>query len=232
MSEQINKKQDELAKMIERYSGRDGVYKTAIPSLFFIRQSDVTGPNYRVYKPCFCIIAQGMKEVLLAQERYRYSPADYLVASVALPVTGQVMEASSDVPYLAFKLEFTPSQILEVLTDSMLRADRKENAKRGMYVSQIESSLLEAVMRLVRLLDTPNDIPVLAPLFTKEILYRVLQGPHGGALAQMATEGSNTYRIRDVIKHIMDNYNESLRIEKLAEIANMGGSSLHRHLKR
>lgn len=231
MSEEIYKQQDELAKLIERYSGRDGIHATAIPFLYFIRESNVTGPRYKVYKPSLCIVAQGMKENLLAQEQFRYGPADYLVTSVNLPVTGQVMEASADVPYLAFKLEFTPSQVLEVIRDSEIQVDPKENAKRAMYVSRMELSMLDAVIRLARLLDNPKDIPVLAPLLKKEILYRVLQGEHGTALGQIAMEGSSTHQIKDVIEHIMNNYDRSFRIEDLAEIANMSVSSLHRHFK-
>ncbi|WAH36379.1 AraC family transcriptional regulator [Alicyclobacillus dauci] len=231
MIERINKHQDELAKLIERHVPGDGVHTTAIPSLFFMRHSKVTGPSYGVYKPCFCIVVQGAKEVCLAQERFKYSPADYLVASVDLPVIAQVTEASSDVPYLGFKLKFTPSQILEVLTDSQVRALPKESAKRAMFVSHMESSLLDAVIRFARLLDNPEDIPVLAPLFTKEILYKVLQGQHGVALEQIAIEGSSTYRIRDVIEHIMNNFDRSFRLEELAEIARMSVSSLHRHFK-
>ncbi|AIE61483.1 AraC family transcriptional regulator [Bacillus methanolicus] len=231
MSEQIYKQQVELVKLIERHTGRDGSHATAIPSLFFSRYSNVTGPNYGVHKPSLCIVVQGMKEVLLGQERFRYGPADYLVASVNLPITGQVTEASSEVPYLALKLEFTPSQILEVLRDSQIGVDQKENAKRGMYVSQIELSLLDAVSRLVHLLDNPKDIPVLAPLVTKEIIYRVLQGQHGVALGQIAIKGSSAYQISDVIEYIMKNYDRSFKIEELAEIANMSVSSLHRHFK-
>ncbi|RAS73182.1 AraC family transcriptional regulator [Priestia endophytica] len=233
MSEPIytQQKQNELAKLIERYSGKDGNHTTAIPSLFFTRQSKTIGPSYGVYNPSLCIIVQGVKEVFLAQERFTYSPADYLIASVDLPVTAQIVEASSDVPYLAFKLEFTPNQILEVLRDAEVRVDPKKNAKRGMFVSPTDPSMLDAVLRLVRLLDNTEDIPVLAPLFTKEILYRVLQGPHGSILEQMAVEGSYTYRIRDVIEHIMHHYEQSFRIEELANIANMSVSSLHRYFK-
>ena len=231
MSERIYKQQDELAKIIERHTSQDGAHATAIPSLFFSRYSNVTGPNYGVYNPSLCIVVQGEKEVWLAQERFRYSPADYLIASVDLPVVAQVMEATYDVPYLALKLEFTPSQILEVLSDSEIRIGLKENTKRAMYVSPMELCMLDAVIRLVRLLDDPKDIPVLAPIYTKEILYRVLQGPHGSALKQIAIEGSYTYRISDVIEHIKNNYNKSIRIEELAEIANMSVSSLHRHFK-
>ncbi|MFC5452559.1 AraC family transcriptional regulator [Paenibacillus aestuarii] len=231
MSEIITKQQNELANLIKRYAKNDGVHATAIPSLFFIRRSVVSGPSYGVYNLSLCLVAQGAKEVWLAQERYEYNPADYLVSSVILPVTSQVVEASVDVPYLGFKLEFTVNQILEVLRDSEIQGGAKENAKRGMFVSRIELNLLDAVMRLVRLLDNPKDIPILAPLFTKEILYKVMQGEHGGTLEQIAIEGSSARQIKDVIDHITNNFDKSFRIEELAEKVNMSISSLHRHFK-
>lgn len=231
MFEQLYRQRIELAKIIESHTERDGTRLTTIPSLFFSRYSNVTGPNYGVHKPSLCIVVQGMKEVFLSQERYQYGPADYLVASVKLPITGQVTEASSEIPYLALKLEFTPSEILEVLREFQMDADKKENAKRGMYVSKIASTLLDAVTRLVRLLDTPEDIKILAPLITKEIIYRVLQGEHGAMLKQIAIEGSSTHQVSAVIEHIMNNYEKSFKIEELAEIANMSVSSLHRHFK-
>ncbi|MDF2789354.1 MAG: transcriptional Regulator terminus, AraC family [Neobacillus sp.] len=110
------------------------------------------------------------------------------MASADLPVTGQVIKASSDTPYLALKLEFTPNQIFEVLSDSDIYVGKK--AKRAMFVSEVEPFLLDAVIRLARLLEHPKHTPVLAPLFTKEILYWILQGPKGEALEQMAIEGS------------------------------------------
>lgn len=231
MSETIISQQHELAQIIERYAEKDGVHPTAIQSLFFLRDSKASEPRHGVYTPSLCMVVQGAKEVWLAQEHFRYSPADYLVASVLLPVTAQVTEATPDVPYLGFKLEFTTSQIFEVLRDSGIRVKSKGNSKRAMFVSQTESSLLDAVVRLARLLDNPKDIPVLAPLFTKEILYRVLQGHNGSVLEQMVMEGSPSNQISDVIEQITNNYTDSIRIEELAETANMSVSSLHRHFK-
>jgi AraC-like DNA-binding protein len=231
MSEQIHKYQGELAKLIKRHTGQDGGHVTAIPSLFFSHFSDAAGPFYGVHKPSLCIVVQGMKEVLLSQELYRYGPADYLLTSVNLPIIGQVTEASSEVPYLALKIEFTPNEILEVLGDFQIGVSKEENTKRGMYVNLIELPLLDAVARFVRLLDNPEDISILAPLIKKEIIYRVLQGRHGAALGQIAVEGSSAYQISDAIEHIMNNYDRAIRVEELAEIANMGVSSLHRLFK-
>ncbi|MFD0681216.1 MULTISPECIES: AraC family transcriptional regulator [unclassified Paenibacillus] len=231
MSEIITKQQNELAKLIERYSVQDGVHSTAIPNLFFIRRSKLTGPSYGMYKPSLCIVVQGAKEVWLAQERFKYDPADYLIASVDLPVTAQVTEASSDIPYLGFRLEFTASEILEVLRDSEIRITPKGNAERAMFVGQMELPIMDSIFRFARLLDNPKDIPFLAPIYTKEILFRLLQGQYGAALSQIALEGSGTYGIRDAIEQISNNYDKPLRIEELAEIASMSISSFHRHFK-
>jgi AraC-like DNA-binding protein len=230
MSEKIDK-QHELGKLIERYTGQDGVHPTSIPSLFLIRESIITEPISRVNEPSFCIIFQGEKEVWLGEECFRYGPGNYIVASVDLPITGQVIKASFDFPYLALKLEFTSSEILEVLNDTDIQSGQRKNANRAMFISEVEPSLLDAVIRLACLLDNPRHIPILGPLFKKEILYWILQGSHGEALKQMALEGSNAIRIRNVIEHIINNYEKSFRIEEIAEIANMSVASLHRHFK-
>lgn len=230
MSEKTNN-QHELCKLIDRYTNQDGVHPTSIPSLFLIRESIITEPISRVNEPSFCIIIQGEKEVWLGEECFRYGPGNYIVASVDLPVTGQVIKASSDSPYLALKLEFTSSEILEVLNDTDIQSGQRRNARRAMFVSEVEPSLLDGVIRLACLLDNPKHIPILAPLFKKEILYWVLQGPQGEALEQMAIEGSNAIRIRNVIEHIIYNYEKTFRIEDLAEIANMSVASFHRHFK-
>ncbi|MFE0624836.1 AraC family transcriptional regulator N-terminal domain-containing protein [Priestia aryabhattai] len=231
MSKQITKQQNDLAEFLELYTGQDGFYDTAIPFLRIARQSNITEPDYSVYKPSLFIVVQGVKEVTLAQEQFRYGPAHYLVASVGLPASARVIEASSEMPYLSLRIEFTASQILEVLNDSEIQVDPTEKTKRAIYVSQIESSLLDAVIRLVHLLDNPKDIPVLSPLFVKEILYRVLQGPHGTILKQTAIEGSHTHRIKEVIEYITNNYHEAFKVQELAEIANMSVASLYRHFK-
>lgn len=186
---------------------------------------------YRIYQPSLCFIAQGRKELHLADERYEYGPADYLVTSMNLPVKGQVITASPDVPYLSLKLEFAQKDILEVLKDTEAQIPPHEHTERAIFVGQIELSLLDALLRLARLLDTPDDIPFLSPIYTKEILYRLIQGQYGAVLAQSALEGSGSYRVHAAIEQIMGNFDQPLRIEDLAEAANMSLASFHRHFK-
>ncbi|MDH2331610.1 AraC family transcriptional regulator [Paenibacillus sp. FSL M7-0802] len=231
MSENLIQQQQELTGLIERHSLQNSTKETAVPSLFFYQHSSITEPAYRVYKPSFCVVVQGLKEILLAQERFEYGPSNYLIASMNLPVIGQIIKASADSPYLSLKLEFTQNQILEVLNDCDIKVTSKDNAKRALFVGWMESSIQDAVLRLARLLDTPGEIPFLAPLYTREILYRLLQGPYGVELAQIAVEGSSTYRIREAIDHIVRNWDQSFRIEDLADTASMSVSSFHRHFK-
>lgn len=225
------KQLQQLVKSIEHYAKQDGVHPTAIPSLFFIRESVVTEPVARVNETSFCIVFQGAKEVLMGEACFRYGPADYIVASIDMPVTGHVIKASPDAPYLALKLEFTPSQVLEVLGEAQIHVKTKNNAKRAMFVEKAEPALLDAVARLATLLETPQHISVLAPLVTKEVLYWVLQGPNGDALAQMATEGTSACRVRAVIEYLLRNFDQSFRMEEFAEMTNMSVASLHRHFK-
>lgn len=232
MSQDILQQQIELTKLINRFIGEDGVFETAIPSLYLIRLTHLSEPAYRVYKPSLCVITQGLKEVLLAEKRFEYGPANYLIASMNLPVVGQVIKASPESPYVSLKLEFTQNQILEVMNESKLQINPKENAKRALFVGQMESTLIDAVLRLTRLLETPKDIPFLAPLIIKEILYKLLQGPYGMTLGQIALEESSTYRIRDAIEVIIQNYDQPLRVENLAEIAHMSVSTFHRNFKQ
>lgn len=231
MSEITINQQQELSALIQQFTHNDGVFETAIPHLFVIRYSEVSEPAYRVYKPSFCVIAQGEKEVFLAQERFEYGAADYLVASMNLPVVGQIIRASEEQPYLSIKLEFTHDQILEVINDANVRIIPNENAKRAIFVGQTEHTLIDATLRLMELLHRPDDIPFLAPLCIKEILYTLLKGPYGVTLSQIAMEGSHTYRIREAIDHLTSCFDETIRVEQLAEAANMSLSTFHRNFK-
>ncbi len=224
-------KQAELARLIERFSSQDGVHATDIPSLYFIRSSNTTVPIYQVHEPALCIVAQGRKVVMLAEESYYYGISDYLVVSVDLPISGQVIQASAEAPYLCLRLNFDPHQVLDLINEPACSANPSTGSRRGLYVSQTNLPLLDAVVRLVRLLENPQDVAVLAPLVIREILYRILQGNQGESLKQLVMTGSHSNRITEVIQRIKQDYDKPLRIEELSQLANMSPSSLHRHFK-
>lgn len=223
---------EELADCIGRHMKRDGVKETIVPSLFFIRQGFVNEPKHIFNQPALCVIMQGEKEIFLSNERYQYGPSDYLISSVGLPVTGRVTLATAEMPYLSLKLAFRASQLAGLIgAVGEKRSDDMEEEQRAMSVCRIEGSLMEAVARLARLVDTPDAVSVLAPLYTREIFYRVLQGPYGGVLKQFVLQGSAAWRIREATKKIVQEYNQLLRVEELAKLANMSVPTFHRNFK-
>lgn len=230
LGDNMNLTQEELARLIERFTHKDGTHSTAIPSLHFIRSSK-SETMHSIHEPALCIVVKGTKLVILAQECYHYDPTHYLVVSVHLPLSGQVIEATSDSPYLCLRLDFDPNQIFDIIRESNQIPSKKGDSGRGLFVSKTNSSLLEAVLRLVRLLDTPQDIPILAPLVIREIYYRILQDEQGDSLKQFAVMGSHAQRIAKVIDLIKNDFAKPLPIDQLAMTANMSPSSLHHHFK-
>ncbi|MEK4273224.1 AraC family transcriptional regulator [Paenibacillus sp. FSL R7-0026] len=228
----ITEQQQQLAQLIEHFTPSDGIHPTAIPSLALIRASEISQPIYSVYQPSLCIVAQGSKLVILGRESYTYDLSQYLVASVNLPISGQVVQATTEHPYLCIRLDFDSGQIFDLIQDTPSAQPKPDHStQRGLFVSSTKPSLLEAVIRLVRLLDTPEDIPVLAPLFIREILYRIIQDEHGHSIKQFAIQDSHAQHIAQVIEVIQSDYAKPLRIEQLAAMINMSSSSLHHHFK-
>ncbi|QRK14049.1 AraC family transcriptional regulator [Archangium violaceum] len=221
----------ELASLIERFTPGDGVHPTAIPRVSLLRAERPGEPLHVLYQPALCVIAQGSKQVMLGEEVYPYDASHYLVVSVDLPVTGQVTRATPKAPYLCFQLDLDPVELAELILKAGLPAPVQRGPSRGLFLSQTTPALLDAVLRLVRLLDAPEDIPMLAPLAIREILYRLLKGEHGWRLGQIATANSQAERIARAIAWIKSRFAEPLRIEDVAREVHMSPSSLHHQFK-
>jgi AraC-like DNA-binding protein len=235
MSTEINTveigRQQELAGLVARHSSGDGVHVTAIAGLFCIK---LTAPNMKlpaVYQPSICVILQGAKQVLLEEEIYHYAPPQFLAVSVDLPLLGQVTEASVERPYLCLQIEIDPRQIGELIAQSNTTSWTRCETPRGLFVGRVDSAMQESVLRLTRLLDTPQDIPVLAPMMLRELHYRLLTSTYGAVIAQMAIAGSTMHKIGQVIRRLKANLAAPLRVEELAAMANMSSSSFHQHFK-
>ncbi|ODG99080.1 AraC family transcriptional regulator [Nostoc sp. KVJ20] len=223
----------ELAALLERHTdGKgNGVHKTDINKLEFMRESSTSTALQCVYEPILGIVVQGKKEALLGEETYRYGAAQYLVVSVDLPLSGFVIEATPQKPYLGFKLNLDPRQLCDIIAQIRPGTPKKENSVRGLFVSNVDAPLIDCALRLTRLLDTPQDIPILAPMIIREMYYRLLMGEQGEAVRQIATSGSNMQRIAEVIKLIKADFTKPMRIEELAGQASMSPSSFHHHFK-
>jgi len=223
--------QDELARLIDRHATEDGVHQTQIPRLSLIRASHPTEPLHVLHEPALCIVAQGRKRVLLGDEVYLYGRDHYLVVSVDLAVSGQVVEAEPEKPYLCFRLDLDAAMLTELLTEAGLDAATGRHPGPGLTLGPATPELLGAAIRLLRLLATPGDIGVLAPLAEREILYRLLTGDRAHKLRQIALANGRLQQVNRAISWIKTHYREPFRVELVASEARMGSSALHHHFK-
>ena len=219
----------ELGALIARHC-RNGRVEPAIPGMILHRSETVTQTNPGIYEPRLCVVAQGRKRVILGERLYEYDAAKYLVVSVDLPVVAAVVDASRETPYLAFSMRLDPAALAALALD-MPENDRAQWPASGLAVSPLTDELLDPCVRLLRLLDRPRDIAMLAPLVEREILYRLMLGEQGAMLRQIARADSRMSQIARAIGWIRENYDKPLRIEVLAQRTGMSASSLHRHFK-
>lgn len=225
--------QYELADLIARFAKNEGSSPTSLPGVNCLKFSAPGAGLPVVYSPCLCLIVQGKKEVLLEDERYTYQPSEFLVVSVDLPVVGQVTQASSYRPYLCLQIDIDVQEVRDLLAQRSNGASLPalKTTERGLFVGKVDDAMLDTALRLTRLLTTPQDIPVLAPMLRRELFYRVLSGPYGHWIAQVATQGSNMHRIAEAIHWLKTNFAEPMRIETMAEQVHMSPSSFHQHFK-
>ncbi|MCR5879127.1 AraC family transcriptional regulator [Phenylobacterium sp. J367] len=221
---------DEIAALIARHATEDGFYPSSLPRLSLVRSSRPTQSTPAVYKPSLCLIAQGRKQVELGGRSYLYDEATYLAVSVDLPLTGAILEASPERPYLCMVVDIDLPTLSELMLQHTLDPG-PEPVGPALGVSATEPGLLEAALRLVRLLDAPADAPYLAPLAEREILYRLLSGAQAPSIRRIAAGESRLRQVSRAIAWLKDNYARPVSVERLAAEAGMSASSFHSHFK-
>ncbi|WP_416758953.1 AraC family transcriptional regulator N-terminal domain-containing protein [Roseateles sp. So40a] len=242
MSTAMTTAMDDLGAMLRRHAPREGIWPTALPRVWAIRLDHPGGELAHAVQPAsLCVIAQGAKEVRLAEERYVYDAARFMVFTTDLPVSSRVIEATPDRPYLCLRLDFDAAEVAELVArsgppravpPSTAGSDNAaEDTGRGLFVSAVTADMVDASARLMRLLDHPEDHAALAPMAMRELVYRVLRSEQGERLAQVARADSQTQRVHRAIRWLKAHYAQPLRIEALAREAHMSASSLHHHFR-
>jgi AraC-like DNA-binding protein len=226
----VQANREELVERIGRAMREDGTAQL-LQGLHLSRSSLPLKPVHSVVEPSVCVIAQGSKEVLLGESRYRYDPSQYLLATVELPRISQVLEASQERPYLSLRLELAPTLVSSVLVEAGHASPPGPADVRAISVSLLDVHLLDAFVRLVRLLDAPAEAPVLLPLITREIIYRLLVGEQGARLRHLAILGGYTPYIARAVGRLRQDFDQPLRIEQMARELGMSVSGLHHHFK-
>jgi AraC-like DNA-binding protein len=219
----------EIATLIARHAPGEGIQATPIARLSLVRSSTTTMPMPNVYQPLLCLAVQGGKQVVLGDQAFTYAPGRYGIVTHDLPATGRIIEATPDKPYLCLILNFDPVALGELA----LRVPPPPGAAPplGMTIADAGPDLLDAALRLLRLLDDPQALPVLAPMAEQEILYRLLTGPHGPRMRQITSGHGGVAQVGRAIAWIRQNFRERLTIDRLAAAVGMSPSSLHEHFR-
>lgn len=205
-----------------------GLTATRIPRVDICVGQGTTDKAPCLYRSMICFILQGSKCVTLNDNSVSYDSEHYLISALDLPLIGQIFDDEEGQPYVAISLVLEPATLAE-LASGMPPVREREQKGIGIMLNPMTSSIRDTLLRILSLLDTPDDIPVLGPILERELLYRLLQGPQGRLLRQIAQPDGALNSIRRAVAFVRDNYNTRLRIETLCEISGMSRASLHRH---
>lgn len=217
----------DLAALIATHAPSDGEHDTIVPRIGLIRSSAETEPIHTLYEPSCCIVAQGRKQARIGSETYVYDARDYLVVGIDLPAIGAVIEASARAPYLCLRLELDRQVIGEFVEARAFEG----KAVAGAALSIATPQIVDVCVRLLDLIDTPEDVETLAPLLERELIYRLLRGPQGDVVQAIAMGDSRLRRIGRAVDYIRRRYREAFTVEDLAATAGMSASSFYEHFR-
>ena len=220
----------ELAELISSMVLSDGIIEP-VHGIRLTRASEPTDHTHAVSKPSFCVIAQGAKEVYLGESVYRYDRTRYLLASLEVPLTGRIVEASKERPYLALRVEIDPMQVSSAMIEAGLPTPTGHGDAKAVVVSPLDAGLLDTTVRILRLLRSPTECRVLMPTIRREHLLRLLMGDQGGRLRHLPLQGGYSGHIAKAVERLRLEFDRPLRIESLAREMGMSSSGFHHHFK-
>jgi AraC-like DNA-binding protein len=220
-----------LARAISRIAQSDGDYPTAIPALSLHRRKMPTEPMHCIYGLGLGIVAQGGKQVMLGSEVMDYGPGQSMLTTIDLPVVAHVTRASAREPFLGMMLTIEAHSIVQLAADIESAPMRKDQGYRSLSIETLDAALLDALVRILALLEEPALLPRLAPLIQQEIAIRLLLGPHGPYLRQLASAGSPGRQIAKTVAWLKQHYAQAVNVEELAVRAHMSPSTFRQHFR-
>lgn len=233
-----NRSERELLELLleavsQRYAGADGIddLPTALPWLGLVRRRGATPIGRGMLEPSMCLMLQGEKQMLVGERVLRYGAGCYVQAGTAMPVSGQVMRATDAEPYYGIRVDLDPKELASFLLEMRIPMPPQDDDPPFVSVETAERALLEALERLLRLLDRPSDLPVLGRLLKQEILYHLVTGTGGPTLTRGLMGGWHESAVNKAIGWIREHFDAPLRVAELAEAVHLSPSVLHRRFK-
>jgi AraC-like DNA-binding protein len=220
-----------LARAIEAVAQSDGDHTTAIAALSLHRRREPTQPLHCIFALGLGVVVQGDKQVLAGENVISYGPGQSMLTTIDLPVISHVTRAAPQEPMLGMMLTLDSAQILEVATGIQRAPPPRLSGFRPISIEALDEGMIDALTRLVRLLGQPTLVDHLAPLIQREIIVRLLTGPHAPQLLQLVATGSPGQHIARSVAWIKQNFAKPLSVDGLAEHAHMSPSTFRQHFR-
>ena len=209
----------------------EGLFPTPVDGINIIRSFQQRMPTRQIYRPSLCVVLQGAKQILFGEDVLDYGAMEYLLVSVALPASGRVVTASPEAPFIGMTIDLDVTMMRDVLEQLDTPPLPADGSGHCVSVGKVDEALADCIVRLIRLFDRPKAVPILYPSVMREICYWLLSGPHGAEFRSLTMPESNMERVAKAIYFMRDNYAQTVRVERLAEVARMSPSSFHQHFK-
>lgn len=228
----ISEQYAELVTLSKQISSGRQQFQTPIPGLSINYWEYPNPPTSHMMEASLCLIVQGKKQVILGEENYTYTVGNFMISAIDLPVISNILEATPEIPYIGLLLKLD-TYVLSQLIMETNTPFKQENITetKGVAVGTITLEMIDAFIRLLNLINHPEDQDVLAPMILKEIFYRLLMSPQSERLKQIATTQTTSHRIVKAVDWLKNNYEKKFKVESLAESMGMSPSSFHQHFK-
>jgi AraC-like DNA-binding protein len=213
------------------HSDGEGMVGTPVPGLSVMRAHGPTGIIHSIYRPVVCLVLQGMKQVTAADDVHDFAAGRSVVVGVDMPVMGRVVRATREEPYVAMAVELDMGTMQEIMGQVAATAGQPATGPRNIIVEDTSAAVADCALRLVRLIDRPEAVPVLHAPILQELHYWLLAGPHGAAIRRLALPDGHAQRIARAVALLRSDFARPLSIERLAATAGMSPSSFHQHFK-
>ncbi len=220
-----------LAQFVDRFAQTDGDHTTIIPALTLHRRKSPTEPLHCIYGLGLGVVAQGKKQITLGGELVDYGPGQSMLTTIDLPVLAHVTHATVREPFLGVMLTLDVRSIMQIVSEMELSQPGKDCVCQPITIERLDTAVIDALIRLVKLLDEPALAAQLAPLIQHEITVRLLTGPHGAQLRYLVTAGSPSQQIAKSVAWLKQNFAQSLHVDELAERASMSPSTFRQHFR-
>ena len=220
----------ELSRLIAEHAPSDGAHETPIARLRLFKSSTTTGPVPSVFEPVLCVLSQGRKQLLSGRRIYAYTPEQFAIVTTDIPLAGQITRASREAPYLGIRLAIDFREMSSLIPEAAV--NRPSKPVPGIVIGAVGPLLLDALVRLVRLLDYPQHIRVLSPMIEREIWYLLLQSEAGTRLKEATRSATENRGLAKVIQRLQRDYKKPIRVSALAALSQQSDSTFHRHFQR